>query len=221
MVLALPDHDSARLAKLCDDLLKSADEMREKKEEKRIMRLYFLLFNGILGDFSEMLETLEDEMEFLAESITKSADEKLLPEIGRLRKMAYTAKKQLRALSYLSTQIMMDDNRFMDKRINKYFRNVDARFKNLYDFAENLFDLSAELLYTYDSKLSVKMNDMVNKLTIITLFFGPLTVITGIYGMNFDVMPELHWKYGYPMAIGLMAVITLIFFIFFKKKKWM
>ncbi|MDR1539455.1 MAG: magnesium transporter CorA family protein [Clostridiales bacterium] len=221
MVLAIPDHNSEKLNRLEAEMLRAAESMRDKQEHKRVMRLYFLLFNELLSDFSDTLESLEDELESLTEQITKNADEELLSEISRLRKMAYTAKKQLRALSYLGTQMLMDDNGLIDKKQLKYFRNVDMRLKKLYDFAENLYDLSGELLYTYDSKLSIKMNDMVNKLTTITLFFGPLTVITGIYGMNFEFMPELDWRLGYPMAISFMVVISIILYMIFKKKKWM
>ncbi|MDR2751642.1 MAG: magnesium transporter CorA family protein [Clostridiales bacterium] len=221
MVLAMPMHDSERLKALESKMIKAAELMLGRVEPKRVIRLYFLLYNGLLADLSDMLESLEDEMESLTEQITKGAEEELLNEISRLRKMAYTAKKQLRALSYLGTQIIMDDNRLIDKKQLKYFRNIDMRLKKLYDFAENLYDLSGELLYTYDSKLSIKMNDMVDKLTTLTLFFGPLTVITGIYGMNFAHMPELDWKLGYPMAIGIMVLISAALYVFFKRKKWM
>ena len=65
------------------------------------------------------------------------------------------------------------------------------------------------------------MNETVNKLTIITLFFGPLTVIAGIYGMNFANMPELKWPFGYAYSLGLMVFVSAIIFIVLKWRKWM
>jgi magnesium transporter len=81
--------------------------------------------------------------------------------------------------------------------------------------------LSSDLLHTYDSKFSVQMNETVNKLAAITLIFSPLTVIAGIYGMNFHHMPELKWAYGYPVSLGVMTVVGLAIFVVMKKKKWL
>ena len=97
---------------------------------------------------------------------------------------------------------------------------MDTRLKKLYDFAASLYELGNELIYTYDSKLTIKTNDTVNKLTLIMLFFAPLTVITGIYGMNFDIMPELRWSFGYPFVLGLMVAISVLLYLSLKKKKW-
>jgi len=58
-------------------------------------------------------------------------------------------------------------------------------------------------------------------LTIFSVFFMPLTFIVGVYGMNFHYMPELSWKYGYPMSLGMMAVVIIVITIWFKRKKWM
>jgi magnesium transporter len=218
LVLVLPNHDSPKLSLLEASMLSAADTAAERPG--RVNRLYFLLFHSLLSAASDMLEVLEDQMEALLEEIMENADEKQLTEIARLRKMAYTAKKLLRALSYLGEQILMDENGLLDKKQGRYFRNVDTRFKKLYDFAESLYELGGELLYTYDSKLTMKTNDTVNKLTLITLFFAPLTVITGVYGMNFEIMPELSWSFGYPLVLFSMAGISAVLYWILKKKKW-
>ncbi|MDR1531939.1 MAG: magnesium transporter CorA family protein [Clostridiales bacterium] len=216
LVLVTPEHNSRRLGALEAGILAAAEE-----HSGGIYRLYCLIFSGLTADFSDTLEDLEDEMEALSEAVTLGLEGNQIAEIGRLRKIAYTTKKLLRALSYIGGQILMDENELIDKKQVRYFRNIDTRLKKLYDFAESLYDLSNELLYTYDSRLAAKTNDTVNKLTLITLFFGPLTVITGIYGMNFDFMPELRWPLGYPLVIGLMAVVCLALYIILKKNKWM
>ena len=65
------------------------------------------------------------------------------------------------------------------------------------------------------------MNQQMRVLTVITIIFMPLTVITGIYGMNFDNMPELHWPYGYFIVLGLMLCIIVGLLIFFSRRKWL
>ena len=73
----------------------------------------------------------------------------------------------------------------------------------------------------YLSFQSNRMNQQMRVLTVITIIFMPLTVITGIYGMNFDNMPELHWYYGYFMVLGVMLCIIIGLLIFFSRRKWL
>jgi magnesium transporter len=217
-VLIVPDHASVRLSKLTAGLTKA---IYAETSHQPLVHLYYLTLDSLATDYSDILEELEDDMEALSEAIERSPNKEQSAEIGRLRKIAYTYKKLLRALSYIGGQVLMDENNFLTKEELRYFRNIDTRLMRLYDFADNLLDLSNELVHTYESKFSAQMNEMINKLTIITLFFGPMTVIAGIYGMNFTNMPELSWKYGYPSALGLMLIISLIIFIILKKNKWL
>lgn len=219
LVLVVPEHNSTRLAAFETKLIDAAKSAEEK--QKRINHLYFAVLHNFLADFSDMLEMLEDRMQALSERIVSSVEKKQFAQVNSFRNMAYTIKKQMRSMSYLGDQILLDENRLLDKNQARYFRNLNTRFKKLYDFAESLYNLSGEMLYSYDSRLSMKTNDTVNKLTAFTLFFGPLTVITGIYGMNFDFMPELGWRFGYPLALLTMAVVCIVLFIVLKRKKWL
>ncbi len=218
LVLVLPTHDSPRLGNLEEAIVAAAD--LSDTREGRIARLYYMILHELLVDFSDTLEAMEDGMEALSEGISHKVDRGQIAAIGRYRKMAYNAKKQLRALSYVGAQIVMDENNLVAKKYARYFHNVDTRIRKLYDFSESLYVLSGELHYVYDSKWSVKTNDTINKLTVLTLFFGPLTVITGLYGMNFDFMPGLHHPLGYPAALLIMAAVTGVLYFILKKLKW-
>jgi magnesium transporter len=219
LVLVLPDNAGARLNRLAGGLRKSAKAAASKSSP--LVHLYYMIFDSLVADASETLEMLEDEIESLAELIVQKPRGEQLEEIGRLRKAAYTYKKLLRAMSYIGGQILMDENELIDDHHTHYFHNVSARLMKQYDFAESLYGLSTDLLRTYDSKFSAQMNGTINKLTVITLIFAPLTFIAGVYGMNFVHMPELEWLLGYPAVIGFMAVISAVILIIMKKKKWM
>ena len=182
--------------------------------------LFYFFFDKLTADFATMLEALEDEHEELSDQIGLQAVKDQAKEIRCLRKAAYTYHKLLRAISYIGEQILVDENELLDVEYRRFFRSIGSRLIKLHDFADNIMELSHELLHLYDSKLASETNDALNKLTIITLFFGPLTVIAGIYGMNFDFMPELHWRYGYLFSLGLMVTISAIIYAVLKKKKW-
>ena len=80
----------------------------------------------------------------------------------------------------------------------------------------DIFSLSGNL-----SIINNKMNEVMKVLTIFASIFIPLTFIAGIYGMNFEIMPELHWKYGYFIVWGIMLTVTIILLFYFRRKKWL
>ena len=184
-------------------------------------QLFFLFFNVLISHFSDTLEMLEDNMQALSETVTRHIKNDHFEIIQNLRRVAYSLKKMLRAFSYIGLQVLCNENDLLLKKKLFLFRNLDTRFRKLYDFSETVYGLSTELLHTYDSKITQRTNDIINKLTFVTLFFGPLTVITGIYGMNFQFMPELLSPWGYPLVLLLMAGISIAIYAIMKKKKWL
>jgi magnesium transporter len=223
IVLVLPDKHNSFIRGFRERLNKNINH--RDTHANKILWIYFMIFHELLSDLSDFLEGLEDKIEALAENMSLTAAVKtgkeLFTQIMAVRKVAYTAKKELRSMSYIGASILIDENTLMDKRHTHYFHSIDTRLKKLYDFSESLFVLACELLYTYDSRLTMKTNDTITKLTVITLFFCPMTVITGIYGMNFVHMPELEWVFGYPAVILLMGIISLIIYLIMKKKDWL
>jgi magnesium transporter len=219
LALVLPENADPRLSKLANGLVAAFPSAAARPDP--LAYLYYWIFDSLAVDFSDMLEGLEDKIEALLAMIERKPGKEQSLEIGQLRKMAYTYKKLLRSLSYIGGQILVDENHLLDDSQERYFRNIHMRLIKLYDFADSLYGLSNELIHTYDSKFSAKMNETINKLTVITLLFGILTVIAGIYGMNFTYMPELDWRFGYPATLGLMAAVGIVIYIVLKKKKWL
>ncbi len=218
LVLVLPEHPGDIIKKLSDRFMAAIETARTRKSP--LAYLYHCIFDWMATGFSNTLEELEDKMEDISEAIERMADKNQRTEIGALRKKAYTCKKLLRALSFMGEQILIDENKLLNRETLRYFRSIDTRLVRLYGCADNLFELSQELLRDYESKISSQMNENVKKLTQLTVFFSPLTVIAGIYGMNFKYMPELGWPYGYPLALGLMLLANTVIYLVLKKKKW-
>ena len=225
-VLVMPEKNNQRLSALEEKIIGYARSFLANKHLNTdsieyFNQLFFLFFNTLISYFSDTLELLEDHMQELSEKITRQVENEYFDNIHTLRGTAYSVKKILRAFSYMGLQILCNENNVLSKKKLFLFRNLDTRFRKLYDFSENVYGLSTELLQTYDSKISQRTNYIINKLTFVTLFFGPLTVITGIYGMNFQVMPELKWPWGYPLSLLLMAGISVGIYLIMKKKKWL
>ena len=109
----------------------------------------------------------------------------------------------------------------IEKETVPYFRDVYDHTIQIADTVETFRDIVSGLLDVYLSSVSNKTNEVMKVLTIIATIFMPLTFIAGIYGMNFEYMPELRWKWGYPVVLAVMGVIAVIMVVYFKKKKWL
>ena len=219
VVMVMPDNQIPQLYDLEQDIINTIQLLKTKKGWTNVV--LYTIFDFIFSSLSDMLERLEDDLVLLQEEIISDVNKSQFERISYFRQLSYTIKKQLRASSYLGMQMLVDSNLLIHKDNHRFFYNIDTRLKKLYDFSESLYEFSSQLLYSYDSRLTMRTNDAVNKLTIFTVFFGPLTVITGIYGMNFSSMPELNWDYGYPLSLLMMVLITLVVYWILKKKKWL
>jgi len=219
LTLVLPESPGKDLSKLADRLMTACPLAMSRPAP--LIHLYYLVFDNIASFYTDSLEELENTIEDMAETLEMHPDLEQLTEVVELRKTTYTYKKLLRALSYVGDQVLLDDNKFLDVSTLRHFRDVDTRLAKLYDFADSLYAMSNDLLNLYDSKAAAQMNETVKKLTILTLFFGPPTVIAGIYGMNFIRMPELEWELGYPLVIGFMLLVSTVIYFILKKKNWL
>ena len=100
------------------------------------------------------------------------------------------------------------------KDILDHTMHLNVDFETFRDYVNSIMDM-------YMSNLSNNLNVIMKTLTIFSLFFVPLTFLAGIYGMNFEFMPELHQRWGYPAILGIMLIIVSIMYVFLKRKKWL
>lgn len=219
IILVMPDKTDDSLDYLENEFIKNIIKIND--EQRHLNKELYIIFNILLMESSNLLEKVEDGTEILQEKIMMNVEKVNFADINYYRQMSYTIRKLMRALSYIGSQLLINQNKFIDKNYIRYFHNIDIRLKKQYDLSANLYELSNQLLISYDSRMSTKTMDAVNKLTIITIFFGPLTVITGIYGMNFVNMPEIKWELGYPIALAIMGLVTGIIYLILKRKKWL
>ena len=108
---------------------------------------------------------------------------------------------------------------YMEKEFIKLLKGIDDSIDKLYSFSLSTRELADKLLDIYSSKVSEKTNNLITKLTILTGISVPITIITGVYGMNFKYMPELNYIHGYKIALLVIVLIPLVSFLFFKYKK--
>lgn len=192
--------------------------------EKKADYLLYLLLDAIMENFYITLESEEDKVENLINLSKTSTDPKVLEEVEKHRDNYNFLKRSIIPLrdSLYSIKSIKDDEIFNEIE-DKNFTFFDRLHQKSLELLEQIeYDLSTldSVSSFYFSTQNHKMNEVMKTLTVVSVFFMPLTFIVGVYGMNFDNMPELHWKYGYFMIIGFMILLLLAMAYYFKKKKW-
>jgi magnesium transporter len=179
--------------------------------------LAYLILDTVVDNYISTNETLLAQIEHVEHIILTNPTEGTLHRILALRKEVIDLKRGIDPLK----EAINTMSREMDDEINKYYRDL---YDHIIYESENLSmyrEMIVNLMDLYHSTLSVKMNQVMKVLTIITTIFVPLTFIVGIYGMNFDNMPELHDTNGYFMVLGAMGLLVIGMLIYFRRKKWM
>ncbi len=191
---------------------------------KKADYLLFLLLDAIMENFYITIENEEDKVEELINLSKQSTSLSILEQIEKHRDNYNFLKRSIIPLrdSLYSIKSIKDDNVFNVIESNNFtfFDRLHQKCLELLDQIEyDLSTLESASNYFFSSQ-SHKMNEVMKTLTVVSVFFMPLTFIVGVYGMNFENMPELHWKYGYFIVVGFMITLLLGMIFYFKKKKW-
>lgn len=189
-----------------------------------LFQINYMIFKNIIIHEFESLEKVEDLILELEDEILEGAADNQIQRINNIRGITRNVVKNIRPLLYIGERILKENIRYLKysdvKRYNlDNLQGIDFGIEKLYSFALSTRELADKLLDIYTSQVAEKTNNLITKLTLLTGIAAPLTIITGIYGMNFSNMPELAWTYGYPITIGIMFIIIIFGVIIFKIKK--
>jgi len=170
---------------------------------------YFL----ILEHFGEEIEDLEDELILHPAPEILKTIQKYKRDMIILRKSVWPLRELISGMQKIESEIIKDTTRI-------YLRDVYDHTIRVIESVEDLRDILSSMMDIYLSSVSNKMNDIMKVLTVIATIFIPLTFIAGVYGMNFDFMPELRWRWGYPAILLFMTLVGITMFAYFKKRRW-
>ncbi|AZS16687.1 magnesium/cobalt transporter CorA [Paenibacillus motobuensis] len=180
----------------------------------------YLLIDLVVDNYFTVGDRIEVKIENLEEDILMHTKRSHLNEIIGLRSEILWLKKVLGPQKEVINILNKKDLRLIDDQLQKYFSDI---YENAVKIAEN-FDTFRELVgnlrEAYQASIANRANEIMRVFTAITTIFIPLTLITGIYGMNFDNMPELHWRYSYYVVLGIMAILGAGMFYLFRKRDW-
>ncbi|MCV9388272.1 magnesium/cobalt transporter CorA [Reichenbachiella ulvae] len=204
------------------------DHIRNKIVEKlglvRTKKADFLVYqllDAILDNYYETIEWINTEVEQIQRQIFKEPSQDLLIRMEHMKQLAQTIKKALTPFKDSLRIIGSSDSKFILKDTDKYFMELISSSEGAIDEVQSTLNSLESLTNVYFSSLSQKMNETMKVLTTVATIFIPLTFIAGVYGMNFEYMPELKFHYGYHVVWGVMGMTFVAMFIYFKRKKWL
>ena len=216
-VVSLAETENDSFDQIMQRLQKGKSRLRKSGADY----LMLMLLDEIIDSYFVVLETLGGKLENLEEEVLGEDIEAEVSGIYRLRRTMIHLGRALRPLREIVSILRKSDMGYIADDNLVYARDIFDHGIQVVDTVEDYRDILAGMLEIVMTNASMRMNAIMKTLTSVSTIFMPLTFIAGVYGMNFQYMPELHWHYGYFLAMGLMALVGIGMYISFQRRKWL
>lgn len=183
--------------------------------------LAYSLLDAIVDSYFAVLEKLGEKIEDLEEELVSDPNQATLRRIHSLKREMINLRRSIWPLRELVNGLHRSESSLIAKPTSIYLRDVYDHTIHIIDTIESFREMMSGMVDIYLSSVSNRMNAVMKVLTIIATLFIPLTFIVGIYGMNFEYMPELRWRYGYASVWVVMIVVASVMLIYFHRKRWL
>lgn len=183
--------------------------------------LMYAILDAIVDHYFSVLEYIGEEIEIMEASLLESSNQVLLNKIYGLKQELVFLRKSIWPMREVISILQRTEHEIIQENTVVYLRDIYHHTLQVLETVETFRDMTSGMLDLYLSTVSNKMNEIMKVLTIFAAIFIPLTFIAGVYGMNFEFMPELKWKWGYPVWWASIITLTIAMVLYFKRKKWM
>lgn len=181
----------------------------------------YAIIDTVIDQYYPILEDLGEEIESLEHRTVAKPNQKTLQRIYHVKRELLELRRAVWPQRDAVSNLMRDESPFISDTVRVYLRDCYDHIIQLMDVVDTYREVSSNLMDIYLSMLSNKTNEVMKVLTIMASIFIPLTFIVGIYGMNFEYMPELTWKWGYPAVWAVMIVLSAGMLVNFRRRGWL
>ena len=182
--------------------------------------LAYRLLDAVIDNYFVILEDVGERIEWLQEQVVENPDPEVLRSLHQSKRDMIFLRKNLWPVRELVSTLQKSESPLVSADLKLYLRDLYEHSLQVIDIVETLRDTLSSALDIYLSSVSNSMNEVMRVLTVIATLFIPLTFIAGVYGMNFEHMPELHWRFGYAGAWAVMLLTAGGMLVYFKRRKW-
>ncbi len=182
--------------------------------------LAYALIDAIVDNYFLILENIGEKVENIEQDVVSNPKPDILQQIYNLKREMIYLRKSVWPLREVINNLLRDESKLIKKETHIYLRDLYDHTIQVIDTIETFRDMISGMLDIYMSSVSNKMNEVMKVLTIFAAIFIPLTFIAGIYGMNFQYMPELSIPWAYPIVWIIIITLSISLLAYFKHKKW-
>lgn len=183
--------------------------------------LLYCLLDSVIDHYFLVLERFGDGLAQLEEQVFESPESATLRETQRIKTELLQVRRTIWPVRELVAALLREETSLIQESTLPFLRDVYDHAIQVFEMVESFRDVSASLLDVYLSTVSNRMNEVMKILTIMASIFIPLTFIAGIYGMNFEYMPELQTRWAYPIIWFVMILLAGGMLVFFRRKRWL
>lgn len=183
--------------------------------------LTYLLIDAIVDDYLPLLDIISERMDDLEDSIFGEWRAQVIEDIFAVKKKLLFLRRSVTPLRDVFNTMLRREQPIFPREIHVYFQDVYDHLIRVADTIDTLRDMLGSTMDAYLSVSGNRMNKIMKRLTSVATILMSVTLIAGIYGMNFNFMPELHWRYGYVLALLSMVGVGLALYVYLKKVDWL
>jgi magnesium transporter len=178
------------------------------------------ILDQLVDDYFPIIDAMDEEIDQLEDKVLQKPSPSVLERILQLKHENLSLRRLISPQRELMNRLSRDEFSVIDAKSRIYFRDIYDHLVRIQELSESLRDIVAGLLDIYLNSTSLRLNETMKALTIVSTIFLPLSFVAGVYGMNFQYMPEIYWRFGYLFAWCIFATIFVSMILFFKKRNW-
>lgn len=199
---------------------------RIRKQKKRIRNngtdyLTFALLDIVVDNYLYAISLLGEKIETLEENLLLNPNQDVINDINNYKRDLNFLRKNIKPAKEMIFSLAKMESDFFTESTSIHFKELQDNISQASDSSDSYREILSDQLNIYHTTISSKLNDIMKFLTVFSVIFIPLTFIAGIYGTNFDNVPELHYEYSYFIMWGVIVVIAILMLLYFRKKKWL
>ncbi len=201
------------------------DVWRRLRRDERIVQngsdyLCHAILDELVDDYIPLLDQMDEEIERLEDRVLEHPSADILANLLELKHELMALRRIIAPQREVINRLSRDDYPMIDRQSRLYYRDIYDHLVRIQDLGETLRDIVSGVLDIYLNSTSLRLNEVMKALTVVSTIFLPLTFVAGIYGMNFQYMPEIPWRYGYVFVWVIFISIFVGMIVWFRRRKW-
>lgn len=203
-----------------DPIIKRLEAGKGKGRLRQEDYLCYLLIDQIVDNYYVLLDNTEDQIEDLEKLLVDKPTNELSHSFLRLKKNLMLLRKTINPIKEEIRYLAREDSGVITEYTRQYFGDINDHLSFIIQSIDSFREMISSMMDLMMANNANRMNDIMKTLTLVSTIFIPMTLVSSIYGMNFEYMPELHWKYGYPVFLAALASMGITMYIYMKRKNW-